>query len=807
MQIQRLHLRNFRQHEDTHLEFGPGLTGIVGPNGSGKTTLLEAIAFAIYGTPAARGKRDSLRRRNAPPRSSVRVELDFTLGPHRYRVHRGLTQAELYQDGEPAPIANSLGTVTDKLSRLLGMSRDEFFNTYFTGQKELAVMAAMSAPERARFLSRVLGYERLKTAQDKLKLKRSALKARHELLEAGLRDTASLDEEDAQAKARRTRAKGAQTTATRQVAEAEARLAEVLPRWNEIQRLRDAVVSLEGEARVAEHHVNAARERFSGLDRQLLEAVNARENLIELSPTIEPLATLRAERETLDHQAGLFAARKGYQAQLEDARSRSTQLQERLSRMPDPEALQTAGRGMEEAKTALEAAKAEAEAKRTAWVRDAQEAQTKRQTLLEEYNELTEQRERIVETGPDGACPTCARPLGKDFEAVLGLLERQIEEVKDNGNFYRKRLQQLKHPPAEVTEAERRRATLDSRLAAALVEVQRLEDLERERPALAGELEALAGKVKDIEELLAGSPTAYDAERHQAVRDRIAELEPVALQAERLKVRAERAEALVIEAEQAEKELSRREGEVKALSERMAALGYREAAYADAKAAADAAQSRRHDAEKELVRARAEYEAAQEAVKVVARRRQERKDIKRRAKEALLELRMYQELDRALSDLRTDLNAGLRPELSDLASVFLRDLTHGRYTDIELDESYVANIMEEGDLKEVISGGEEDVVNLALRLAISQMIAERAGQPLSLLVLDEIFGSLDEERRVSVVSLLRGLADRFPQVILITHIESVNEEFDRVIRVEVDPERGVSLVRDAAPESVEHVAA
>ena len=52
--------------------------------------------------------------------------------------------------------------------------------------------------------------------------------------------------------------------------------------------------------------------------------------------------------------------------------------------------------------------------------------------------------------------------------------------------------------------------------------------------------------------------------------------------------------------------------------------------------------------------------------------------------------------------------------------------------------------------KPVISGGEEDLANLVLRLAISQMIAERAGQPLSLLVLDEVFGSLDESRRQHV---------------------------------------------------------
>ncbi len=68
MLIRRMHLTNFRQHADTELVFERGLTGIVGPNGAGKTTLLEAIAWAIYGIDAARGKKDSIRRRGAPPR-------------------------------------------------------------------------------------------------------------------------------------------------------------------------------------------------------------------------------------------------------------------------------------------------------------------------------------------------------------------------------------------------------------------------------------------------------------------------------------------------------------------------------------------------------------------------------------------------------------------------------------------------------------------------------------------------------------------------------------------------------------------
>ena len=135
-------------------------------------------------------------------------------------------------------------------------------------------------------------------------------------------------------------------------------------------------------------------------------------------------------------------------------------------------------------------------------------------------------------------------------------------------------------------------------------------------------------------------------------------------------------------------------------------------------------------------------------------------------------------------------------ELSEIASSFLTDLTRGRYDELELNEDYEPLLLDDGASKPVISGGEEDVANLALRLAISQMIADRAGQPLSLLVLDEIFGSLDEDRRAAVVELLRSLADRFPQVILITHIDSVREGFDRVIRVDYDAARGVSDVRD-----------
>src|SRR5204862_3609546 len=134
---------NFRLHTDTRIDFEPGLTGLIGPNGSGKTTILEAIAWALYGMSAVRGKRQDIRSLSASGRAGVRVELDFDLAGHRHRVVRTLSSAARYIDSATSPIATSTSSVPDVLPRRPGMSQQEFFHTYFTGQNELGAMAAM----------------------------------------------------------------------------------------------------------------------------------------------------------------------------------------------------------------------------------------------------------------------------------------------------------------------------------------------------------------------------------------------------------------------------------------------------------------------------------------------------------------------------------------------------------------------------------------------------------------------------------------------------------------------------------------
>jgi exonuclease SbcC len=799
MQIHRLRLRNFRQHEDTDLALGPGLTGIVGPNGTGKTTLLEAIAWAIYGMPAARGSRDTIRRRDAPPRAQVEVELEFSLGAHHYRVVRGLNQAALYQDGGAAPVANSLAAVTERIGRLLGMARDEFFNTYFTSQKQLAVMAAMGPTDRAQFLSRVLGYERIRTAQDRLKESRSALRARVDTLRSGLADPGELEQAEAEAKARLETAGKAERSASEAFEAAAARLAEVRPLWERLQQLREQALARESDLRVADHEVAAAADRVERLERQAAEIATAQRRLDELWTQLEPLPGLQDAAQQLARQAEGFAARQRVQAQLAEVRRTAGTTAARRQKLPAAEVLAQARTHLEETEAALSTAAAEAESQRTAWVRDAQDAASKRATLLDQFKDLREQRDRVVHAGPDGDCPTCARPLGAEYGKVLELLDRQLEEVVSNGNFYRQRMDQLKPEPPELIAADSGREALEQALQNASAEVARLAAQVQESAALAIEEARLGERVTGLEGELAGLPSEHDERRYQEVQRRVKALEPLMVEAARFRAMAEQGAGVATELAEARQGREAAGLRAEGLRAQVAALAYDERAFREARDAEQLADRARREAELALVHARAERKAAIEATDAVARRRAERTAREEEARLAATELKLDQELDRALSNLRTELNAGLRPDLSALASSFLSDLTRGRYTELDLDQDYQVRLLDDADARVVISGGEEDVANLALRLAISQMIAARAGQPLSLLLLDEVFGSLDEERRIAVVDLLRSLADRFPQVILVTHIDLGAESFDRLIRVSYDLGKGAAVIQDEVP--------
>ncbi|MCA9900367.1 MAG: SMC family ATPase [Ardenticatenaceae bacterium] len=81
------------------------------------------------------------------------------------------------------------------------------------------------------------------------------------------------------------------------------------------------------------------------------------------------------------------------------------------------------------------------------------------------------------------------------------------------------------------------------------------------------------------------------------------------------------------------------------------------------------------------------------------------------------------------------------------------------------------------------SGGEQFRVNFAIRLALSQLLAKRAGARLQTLVIDEGFGSQDPNGRQRLVEAINTIQDDFKRILIITHIDELRDAFPNRIEV------------------------
>jgi len=138
-----------------------------------------------------------------------------------------------------------------------------------------------------------------------------------------------------------------------------------------------------------------------------------------------------------------------------------------------------------------------------------------------------------------------------------------------------------------------------------------------------------------------------------------------------------------------------------------------------------------------------------------------------------------------LTDFRTAQNERAWPRLEEGAGALLSETTDGRYADVRLSADYKLVIVDRGEEHglERYSGGEQDLANLCLRLAIADWVARERGVEIGFVVLDEVFGSQDEERRRRLVDELRTLSNRFHQLLVITHVPDIADLCEHQIHV------------------------
>ncbi len=139
----------------------------------------------------------------------------------------------------------------------------------------------------------------------------------------------------------------------------------------------------------------------------------------------------------------------------------------------------------------------------------------------------------------------------------------------------------------------------------------------------------------------------------------------------------------------------------------------------------------------------------------------------------------------------------VRSRLEGEVSRIISEITGGRYEQVLLDDDFNLLVRDVDNDYPIdrFSGGEQDDIAVALRIALSRYLAELHGvQGSTFLIFDEIFGSQDEERRTNLLTALRTQESRFPQILLISHIAEMQGEFANTLVIEMGTDKASRIM-------------
>lgn len=145
--IHSLYVDNGIKHFDVRFDFETGLTVIVGPNESGKSLILEFIRYALFGTPALRGKASDYK--------GLKVHLNFRIKGLEYRVERDNGNAKLFRDEEQ--VATGASVINAKIPEILGYGLKVFDMANCAMQDEVLALGNMKPAERKQAVDSVIG--------------------------------------------------------------------------------------------------------------------------------------------------------------------------------------------------------------------------------------------------------------------------------------------------------------------------------------------------------------------------------------------------------------------------------------------------------------------------------------------------------------------------------------------------------------------------------------------------------------------------------------------------------------------------
>ena len=819
------------------------LACISGHNGAGKSSLLDAITWSLFGE--ARGKSSDVINLNS---SAAEVTLTFTHEENTYRVQRTLPrnkstvlEFQVKTDEGWRPLTEKTTRETqERIEQTLHLDYDTFVNASFFLQGKADQFTQQNPSKRKEVLSNILGLEMWEEYKNRSAERRKVFEREVDAIQARI---AEIDDELSEEGSRKTRLAELEST-LKQLAAARTAQESIL------ESIKMTVAALDEQRKLVET-LNASLERsrsnLAGLESRLAAKEADRDSYADLVNRAKEIEAahkewlkIRKELEEWDRTASQFHEHEKDRAPLLEriAIERAKLEQER-------ELLLEQEKVISEQSSTVSGLEAEVERVQSL-LADAQErfdersrlegeknASRERQAELKAENEalktdMNQLKERIdtLKSAGGATCPLCGQELSEEHR--LATLEQLEVEGKQKGDRYR-------NNQTESTELAKQITNYES-------QITNLAPAENERIRFTGEISQLterlqlfqfaanewetAGKqrLEEVEDILAKEAYAveehkklakidkelaklgYDAATHDEMREKENELRSIEEDFSNLKSAKEVSKQIESEIKNLQTEIKSRESEIKTLE-----LDHEKA---QAKLEVAEAQSPNlDDAERELFRLResenkirSELGGAKQRVDVLVTQRARKAEFETERETLQQRIVQHRTLERAFGKdgVPALLIEQALPQIEEKANELLDRLSDGQmsirfvtqteYKDKKRDdlrETLEIQISDGAGIRayEMYSGGEAFRVNFAIRLALSEILAQRKGARLQTLVIDEGFGSQDTLGRQRLVEAINLVKDDFAKILVITHLDELKDVFPTRIEVE-KTERG-----------------
>ena len=823
------------------------LACITGENGAGKSSILDGITWALFGR--AR-KHDETVINLESKKAEVCLIFQYEGNQYkivRSNPQGKTKQVELYladdksKKSDPIWIPLTERTLRDtdqKIIDILRLDYESFTNASFLLQGEADQFTQQNPAARKRILSQILGLEIWEDYRNRALQKRRLAEKELNQLDGRISEIITeLGEEDERLKQLEgleeelSRAQEARKESEKQLASLQTLVASLNDQEKLIDASANQVEGIEKSITQTKEKIdqrNSEKEthestlsQADSIQKSFKDWEKAQKTLADWEVVAEkyreseikrqePLLQIAAEKaRLLQISSSLDNRFQDLQSDLKIIPQLKTQLKEGKEIVKKNEAdLET----REQKKKTLEDARQEQA-----------DAKAENPRLYKDMKDL-EKRIAELEKTEGALCPLCGQVLSPAERESL--VQNLKEEGKDLGDRYRQNQSTLKEADQVVKDLQLQITELslaEKTLRKLRQEIDQIENqisiLEKEherwkkthQKELDEILKTLANENyadKARQELLAINQNLKDIGYDAAEHDRVREISSQGVAIQEKKAGLDKAEAalkpLNREIEDLISQLANDETELKTmgsdLKKARLSLDRAKETSPDTRAAEDSLIECKEQ-EKVLER---RVGAAQQKVTVLEKQKLRQEELENKRQEISQRVKQYLQLEaafgkdgvpallieQALPNIETKANQIL-DKLSN-GGMSIQFLTLREYKDTkreDLRETLEIQIRDQSGFRdyELYSGGESFRINFAIRLALSHVLAQRAGARLQTLVVDEGFGSQDSIGRQRLIEAINMVQDDFEKILVITHVEQIKEAFATQLLVEKTP--------------------